>query len=131
MAPPLSEAVHTRSQHLRLTEIFSSTPPGRDDAPALQEVRQLCMDARRRIHDAHCDAQLRQLERYARFFFSREAHEQWARDTGFGGTGLRGLVLQVLSGIELRLSHLEAQRLSAGGGAQTALRVPAANSGRA
>jgi hypothetical protein len=130
MAPTLSEADHARAQHLRLTDIFSSSTPGRDDAPALQEVRQLCMDARRRIHDARCDAQLRQIERYARFFFSREAHEQWARDTGFGGTGLRGLVLQALSGIELRLSHLEAQRPSGDDAAQRH-RIPARDSGHA
>ena len=98
-----------RSLHERLKHIFTCSQPGRDDAGALQEVRRLCLEARRRIDDAHCQAQLRQLERYARFFFSRQAHEQWARDTGFGGNGLSGLVLQLLSALELRLSNLEAQ----------------------
>jgi hypothetical protein len=127
MAPSSGEADDARALHVRLTEIFSTFPPGRDDAPALHEVRRLCVDARRRMRDAHCEAQLRQLERYARFFFSREAHEQWARDTGFGGTGLRGLVLQLLSGIGLRLSQLNAHALSADG-AQAS--IPAGGSGR-
>lgn len=119
MAPTPCEERDAHALQDRLKEIFSFAPPGRDDASALQEVRRLCLDARRCIRDAHCDAQLRQIERYARFFFSREAHAQWARDTGFGGAGLRGLVLQLLSGINLRLSHLEVQQFSASGFSQS------------
>ena len=106
------EGNDAQSLHARLKQIFTCSEPGSDDANALQEVRRLCLEARRRIEDAHCQAQLRQLERYARFFFSRQAHEQWARDTGFGGNGLSGLVLQLLSALELRLSNLDAQRLT-------------------
>jgi len=114
-----------RTLHDRLKEIFTASPPGRDDGAALREVRHLCLNAGRRIDDPHCHAQLRQLERYARFYFSRQAHEQWARDTGFGGAGLRTLILQCLSGIELRLSHLEAEQRPAATAAQAGAR-PAA-----
>jgi hypothetical protein len=109
--------------HTRLTEIFTAAPPGLDDAPALQEVRRLCLEAKRRIDDSHCHAQLRQLERYARFFFSRGAHEIWSRDTGFGGNGLRTLVLQLLSAIELRRSQLDGKQLAASGAAHGDFRL--------
>jgi hypothetical protein len=99
-----------QSLHERLKEIFASAEPGRDNGAALDEVRRLCQSVKRVIDDARCHQQLRQVERYARFFFSSEAHRQWARDTGFGGTGLRTLVLQLLSALELRLSHLDLQQ---------------------
>ena len=113
MAASPREIDNAHSVHDRLKEIFSAAPPGRDDGAALQEVRRLCQDAKRLVGDGYCHAQLRQLERYARFFFSSEAHQRWARDTGFGGNGLRGLVLQLLSALELRLSHLDARQLCA------------------
>lgn len=120
MAPFLRED-HPQSLHHRLKEIFSSATPGRDDGAALQEVRRLCQGAKRLIGDEFCHAQFRQLERYARFFFSSEAHERWARDTGFGGSGLRSLVLQLLSGIELRLANPSSRQLSVEAAAQSGL----------
>jgi len=112
MTASIREDGDALSLHSRLKELFAASAPGCDDGAALQEVRRLCQNLRRLVHDTHCHAQLRQLERYARFFFAREAHEAWARDTGFGGNGLRGLVLQLLSAFELRLSQISLQQFS-------------------
>jgi hypothetical protein len=119
IALPAVEDAH--SLHDRLKEIFTSSAPGRDDAAAMQEVRRLCQEAKRRVRDPHCHAQLSQLERYARYFFSSEAHQQWSRDTAFGGGGLRGLILQLLNAFELRVLHLESQRLVAAHGLSKAV----------
>jgi len=109
MDASLREDDDAHSLHDRLKEIFTSSAPGQDDSAAMHEVRRLCQDAKRLVRDPHCHAQLNQLERYARYFFSSEAHRQWSRHTAFGGGGLRGLIVQLLNAFELRVSHLEAQ----------------------
>ena len=103
-----------RSLGSDLIEIFTFPQRGQSDADTLEEVRRICQIAAIAIDDSRCHAQLRDLERFAGYFFLSDDQEVcWAWHTACGHARLRGLILRLLRVFELRLRYLRTYARSA------------------
>jgi hypothetical protein len=86
-----------RELYRELRDLFAAHVPGRADEYALEEARRLCTLASLALADAHYQRQLRQLERYASYFFS-------------GDDRRRSITLDLLAALGRRLENLEVRR---------------------
>jgi len=86
-----------------LRTLFEDESGSREEK--LEEVQRLCEIERLVVDDPRCHAELRQVERYARYLWSGD-HRRWARGAVSGAVFLRALILDLLRAVDIRLASL-------------------------